>query len=80
MRFVRSVDGTHFVGISKTQAAHPSVQSGARPIHEPNPTSEKQLRQVPTYPGHARNSFGSAKIVDAGVILRDASNLGKKPK
>jgi hypothetical protein len=79
MRFTRSVDGTHFVGVSKTQAAHP-VQDGAKPIHEP--TVEKHFYaagQVPTYPGHYDRRDG-ARRDDANRILHASILGGKKRK
>jgi hypothetical protein len=71
-----AIDGQSFLvrGFSKTQIGH--VQSGGTPIHEPNPNIEKTIYtagQPPTYPGHIRNTFGSATPDSADRILNDAS-------
>jgi hypothetical protein len=76
MRFKTSVDGQSFVavGISKTELGH-MVESGGKPIHEPNPNIEKTIYKIgapPTYPGH-RSRTGVS--VDGGAILREASGI-----
>ena len=73
MRFVRSLDGTHFVGISRTQAEHPA-DGNSPAIHEP--TVEKNFYrdgQVYTHPSMARRRPGTAMPGNASAILSEAA-------
>ena len=71
MRFVRSLDRTHFVGISRTQAEHPLDDEPM--IHEP--TVDKNFYrdgQVPTYPTQVNRRPGTARPGGASAVLSDA--------
>jgi hypothetical protein len=76
MKFVEAIDG---VSLVRTGSSRTTVESGGTPIT--TPTVDKNIYKVgqpPTYPGHIRPAFGSAKVGDANLILQDAGNFGRR--